>query len=420
MAYPSSLEHLRNHLWTSLGLALPAVVLACSDRQMAGDEVADDDTETVDDSEDGSSSDSSSGNSTTATSTSTSTSETGEPDGCSITFHSEGVLEFPDCTLPVEDEFRCPTEFYLACAPALDETCESQCPNDGVCEECTDQPLVNAGIGSCGPYLIDGQCCAIIGLATDCWSDEGEVEGRPFVVEGTLRLPAIELDPEPSDLLRRHLAEHWARVAAAEHASVASFAQFALHLLALGVPPELIRDAFAAAGDEVRHAEAALAIASRHAGRSLRFGPLDVRGAAQHPEDLESLVTACVREGCIGETLAALELATAADCCDDPQLAALLRSISNDEARHAALAWRFVQWALARDPGLRPKVASLFASWQPSSSPPSSLDRATRDQLRRHGCLDPATRRRVEHEGLRQLLRPCANALLASASEARA
>jgi hypothetical protein len=228
------------------------------------------------------------------------------------------------------------------------------------------------------------------------------------------RVALVEaMDLDLADPLGRHLAEHWARVAAAEHASVASFAQFVLRLLALGVPPELIRDGFAAAGDEVRHAEAALALASHHAGRSLRFGPLDVRGAARHPEDLESLVTACVREGCIGETLAALELATAADCCDDPQLAALLRSIADDEARHAALAWRFVQWALARDPGLRSTVASLFASWQPSSSPPPSLEPTERDHLRRHGCLDPETRRRVEHEGLRQLLRPCANALLA-------
>jgi hypothetical protein len=265
----------------------------------------------------------------------------------------------------------------------------------------------------------------VIGHDEDCGSG---FEGRPFIVEGSARLtsieasrdssPALEL-PEP---LRRHLADHWTQVAAAEHASVASFARFAARLLALGAPPALIRDSFAAADDEVRHAQITLALASSYAGRALRFGSLDVRGALEPAEDLESLVLACVREGCIGETLAALELATAAASCTDARLAASLRSIADDEARHAGLAWRFVQWALGRDPGLRPKVASLFASWSPADRGEAEpLNPSSRRLLRRAGCLPEDERRQVEREGLRELLRPCANALLgATASEVAA
>jgi hypothetical protein len=448
MAIESPIEQLRNHLFRTLGLAtLPLVAIGCGGRQVSDDEAADGEM-TIDDADDqgdGSEDDnedegSGSGSSSTSSSTSTTTGDSDtdtetdvdeDPD-CEVTYHSLGELEeFPDCALPLYSPLECANIFDLACTPAVDgQTCEEQCPA-GICDECVRNPQVADNFGTCGSYLIEGKCCSVIGHEYDCG---GGFEGRPFVVAGTQRLAAIEPSIEPSngasiqaealpEWLRRHLADHWSRVAAAEHASVASFAQFALRLLALGVPPTLIRDSFAAAGDEVRHAEVALALAARFAGRPLRFGALDVRGAAQQPEDLESLVLACVREGCIGETLASLELATAAASCTDPELAASLQRIADDEARHAGLAWRFVQWALARDPDLRPKVAALFDSLLhpveiESIDQPQSLDRGARRMLRDHGCLPEDDRRRVEREGLRELLRPCATALLTS-TEAR-
>lgn len=439
MRIESPIEELRRHLFKTLGLAaLPIVAVACGGRQASDDEATDDAITIGDDDDQGDATegdtdedeDSSSGSESTSTETSTTDedTDTGEPEGCEVTFHSAGSLDqFPDCALELQDEFRCSNAFYLACVVATDgQTCEGQCPA-GVCAECATHSTVTASFGACGPYLLEGQCCSVVGLLDDCGFT---IDGRPFIIEGIPRFAAIEPIDAPSielamlpEPVRQHLTDHWARVAAAEHASIASFAQFTLRLLALGVPPTLIRDSFAAASDEVRHAEAALALASRFAGQPLRFGPLDVRGAAEHPEDLESLVLACVREGCIGETLAALELATAATSCEDPQLAALLRSIADDEARHAGLAWRFVQWALARDPDLRSKVAALFASLHPaeieSIDEPTTLDRAARRMLREQGCLPEEDRRRVEREGLRELLRPCAAALL-HATELRA
>ncbi len=63
-------------------------------------------------------------------------------------------------------------------------------------------------------------------------------------------------------------------------------------------------------------------------------------------------------EGCLGETRAALEARVAADHCRSPELAAMLRELAADEARHAALAWRFVAWLL----DARPELTSAFAS----------------------------------------------------------
>ncbi|MCA9546694.1 MAG: ferritin-like domain-containing protein, partial [Myxococcales bacterium] len=53
---------------------------------------------------------------------------------------------------------------------------------------------------------------------------------------------------------RARLADHWTRQALAEHASVASFARFALHLMAVGAPPDLLVATHQAGLDEIEHA----------------------------------------------------------------------------------------------------------------------------------------------------------------------
>jgi hypothetical protein len=53
---------------------------------------------------------------------------------------------------------------------------------------------------------------------------------------------------------RSRLAHIWIETALGEHASVAAFARFVLHLLSLGTPPDLLLDAIQAMEDEVHHA----------------------------------------------------------------------------------------------------------------------------------------------------------------------
>ncbi len=429
----SPIDRLRRHLLASMGLTV--LTIACSGRQTTDDAAAA--TGSEDDLGDGSE-DATEGSetSTTATSTTDTDTDTSEPVDCTVEFLGRGDLSgYPDCELPLVGPEACNNLFYLTCVDAIDgQSCAQQCPG-GSCATCQDDVALLGAFGFCGPYPLAGQCCGVVGVENDCGF---QIDGRPFVVGGHTRFAAIAVKGSISNSSesaarsrelsestrsgREILADHWARVAVAEHASIASFAQFALDLLALPGPPELIRACFSAARDEVRHAEAALALAAGLLGQPLQIGPLDVRGAGQNREDLESLVLACVREGCIGETLAALELATAAEFCEDPELAALLLGIADDETRHAGLAWRFVQWALAREPepgSLHLAVAEAFASYRPFESESDALDsdslgRADPRWLRAQGCLPASDRRRVAHEGLRQLLRPCAAALLAS------
>src|SRR6185436_7062049 len=108
---------------------------------------------------------------------------------------------------------------------------------------------------------------------------------------------------------RAALAEAWARDALLEHASVASFGRFALELLAFGAPADLIEAAHRAALDEVRHARLCFALAGAYRGEALAPGAFPFDGAVRLAGDLAALAESAVLEGCVGETLAALQAA---------------------------------------------------------------------------------------------------------------
>lgn len=283
----------------------------------------------------------------------------------------------------------------------------------------------------CSPAECDlGQICAAFGAhwvclgLSDC--------GRPLLVEGhAARAPTAPRHDwcsslagieQPAPAQRQGVAAHWARAARAEHASVASFARFILQLIALGAPPALILAAQEALADEVAHAQVCFALASAYGENPLGPGPLPAACAAL-ATDLESAVLAAIDEACVGETLAALEVAEAAAHAADPHLRALLLQIADDEARHAALGWSFVRWALeGADEGLRRRAAERFAAALAWGAANTAAEDRSGDELvdldgevlRRFGLLDDATRGDLVRRGLVEVVAPCAAALLAA------
>lgn len=143
---------------------------------------------------------------------------------------------------------------------------------------------------------------------------------------------------------RAFAAQAWLDDAAMEHASVASFGRVALELLSLGAPPELVEGAHLAALDEVRHAKACLSFARGCGAAEVEPGRLAV--VPQRSADFCRFAADTFIEGCVGETIAALVVTRAAAGTEDGALRAALDEIAADEARHAALAWRMVSWAV--------------------------------------------------------------------------
>jgi hypothetical protein len=183
--------------------------------------------------------------------------------------------------------------------------------------------------------------------------------GRPFLVEETARLADVSTrrdwlaaDVRP-DLLglsaieRAELAAHWARLGQMEHASIAAFARFNLQLLSLGAPAELVEGCNRALVDETRHTRLCFALASQYGGMPIGPGPLDVQDCFGN-NDLASVMRLVLSEGCIGETVAALDAMEQAATASDPVVHSVLSDIARDEQRHAELAYRFMRWALAQ------------------------------------------------------------------------
>jgi hypothetical protein len=271
-------------------------------------------------------------------------------------------------------------------------------------------------------YQQGGYCCY------NTITDYCAVPGRPFLVEGRARAAeavggaagagwaAGEAQPATRGLTqdeREALAAAWARDGLLEHASIASFARFSLDLLAAGAPPDLVEAAHRAALDEVRHARLCLSLASAYAGAPVEPGPFPFGGAVPVESGLPALAAAAVREGCVGETVAAILAAEQLSRASDPAVRRALAAIVEDEARHAELAFRAVAWAL-REGGAEVRAAVAQAIGE-AAARPLEVDGAGADPrgaLEAHGRLPAADAWAAAARALAEVALPCLRALL--------
>ncbi len=251
--------------------------------------------------------------------------------------------------------------------------------------------------------------------------------GRPFVVDGhEVRAPIVARGDWRSDVAasqasaedRVRLAAWWRDAAAMEHASVASFARFALQLVALGAPPDLLADTSAAMRDEVEHARIMYGLASTDGGANVGPGALPCIGGMDGEMDLVAVTCSVVREACIAETLAAVELAEAARHAVAPERSALLRTIADDELRHAALGWRFLRWALGR--ATASERSTIDAAIRDALADARAQTSAGLAGLREHGVLDAKLANACRRDALAQIVTPLVAALLGEERRAAA
>jgi len=305
----------------------------------------------------------------------------------------------------------------LACGGTERDSCSS----DADCSSCLapSDPPATCGISSEG-----SRACVLIRCA---------FVGRPFLVadvertargaeqSGWAERKTVDSLPPPG-AARQHLADAWKDMALMEHASIAAFARFTLQLLSLGAPAELVEGSNRAQADETHHATTCFAVASAFAGHAVGPGPLCIDGALD-PASRVDIVINVVREGCVGETVAALHAAEAAEHAVDPAMRRILASIAQDELAHAELAWRFVRWALSFGYGdvrdaLVSEVQALRNTSQqsdPTDCGPTADERA----LLEGGVLPRFLRQRLRTQAIAEIILPCAERLLEEARLAR-
>lgn len=176
------------------------------------------------------------------------------------------------------------------------------------------------------------------------WSRQQEA----IPVDSNLRTHSANKDQDNVDV--------WSTRAIGEHASIASFAAFTIALMTNEAPPALIRDALRAALDELDHAEVSFEVASLFGGQVIEPSALP-NSQLSFVQNLTALALGAAQEGCIDESLSALDLAVDAQSMlqdadiglDDYALGQATWKIALDESRHAMLAWRTIEWVCGTD-----------------------------------------------------------------------
>ncbi len=293
----------------------------------------------------------------------------------------------------------CSQRYYIQACQSSDDECRAD-------RDCVDQ-----GLGDeCHYSRTGGNYICTASTGGDC--------GRPFTIEGRARMAgttrrgdwSATVEEQPVDAA---VAAWWLRAAQAEHASVASFSRFALELMHLGAPPDLLAEAHMAGLDEIRHAQLCFGMASAHGAGAVGPGALSVEGALSGGLDIVSIARRLVEEACVGETLAALEAAEGARLATEPLARAALSEIAADEQRHATLGWRCLRWVLARcAPSERAEVVSALHAAIARDDQPTGSARG----LQAHGILDPEARRELFAAGRRAILVPLAASLTGTAA----
>ncbi|MEE9382241.1 MAG: ferritin-like domain-containing protein [Nannocystaceae bacterium] len=260
------------------------------------------------------------------------------------------------------------------------------------------------------------------------WVDEGKArtaELRPTARGGwgapDLVPPGPPVAPALSDAMREWMVAAWRHDAKHEHASVASFARSTLELLAVGGPPELVSATLRAGGEEVRHAQACLSLAEHYGGAAVAPANLPILGSRD--ASLTRLVRDVFLEACVGETIATLRAERQLRDCEPEGSRGVLQMIAEEEARHAALGWSTVRWALKRGGApvrealtdvvctVEARARQGFPSHQTAGVAPTPAGFDVR-LAARHGRLSPAADRQVILDAWTEIIGPLAEDLL--------
>jgi hypothetical protein len=211
---------------------------------------------------------------------------------------------------------------------------------------------------------------------------------------------------------RNQVGAAWLEAGLGEHASVAAFARFVLHLVTLGAPSGLVREAIRAMDDEVEHARLCFGIAKIFTGRAAGPGPMDLSGVFDQPDDPPSILEAAILEGCIAETISARCAQAALRLVADPVIHGPLSRIAADESRHADLSWHFVTWMLEKYPELKTDAAGFFENALANPETESGPGNNDCEALERFGHLRASSRARVAADVVQHEIKPRKEALM--------
>ena len=131
---------------------------------------------------------------------------------------------------------------------------------------------------------------------------------------------------------------------------------------------------------------------------------------------MKDIIRSIIQEGCIEETLAAIEAHYRESLAQDPSVKLALKEIADDETRHAKLAWDTISWISKKHPEYMNFIEATFNDQfddekqvlrQLSSSETSICPDYGKDEyLQRFGILVPNDQEKVRRFGIEKIIKP--------------
>ena len=129
------------------------------------------------------------------------------------------------------------------------------------------------------------------------------------------------------------------------------------------------------------------------AGEPLAPGPLPIADVGALGSNLGELAVSSAREGCVGETVGAVEARAALGRATDDEVRRVLEVVERDESNHAELAWQTVRWAIDRGGrSVEDAVAAAFRHELEVPLVPGDPRSADPELLAAYGVLSPGQR----------------------------
>ena len=133
--------------------------------------------------------------------------------------------------------------------------------------------------------------------------------------------------------------------------------------------------------------------------------------------DLKDIIKSVIQEGCIEETLSAIEAHFRAHYAKDDVIKATLSQIASDETRHAQLAWNTIQWITEKYAETQTFVKETFRVELGRQQTPSTneilsssstlcTDPDKDDAFQRYGILVINDKDRVRKAGIQNIIEP--------------
>ena len=258
--------------------------------------------------------------------------------------------------------------------------------------------------------------------------------GRPFIVNGIAQQTASFIVTNISDdgnewkvnklvplkyqntIESERVGSLWMKQGEAEHASVASFAKNTLQLLSIAAPPKLLIASQKASIDEINHSKISYELANSFMRQTIVPGKLEVRGSLESG-NINQIVRSTIHEGCIEETVSAVEAHHNARMAKTKDIKDYVFNIASDETNHAQLAWDTIRWIIERYTEMKSYARDSFdellrenqlVTTENDSPANASLCSAstTDDEIQGYGVSEIFTRIKIKKATIEKIIEP--------------